>query len=232
MAQAPDPGGGRGGGAGAPRINRTIKEFAGMNTREFRNAVPEGSFPWLENIQPIGPGNLHSIPGRGQAVTLIPPTPVPPPAGCTDTTERGQQHLVEELRFINNDDLGGNTRTSWSYISPTKEVYTLAGDASCGGGNMPYTPTCCQVNHFLGPGLPADHPALVPPENILSPSSTPTLGYPTNPRICAMTNRNAFTIQGKISACFSTTAAEVLGLLQLGPNKATMFLFLTSTLAR
>jgi hypothetical protein len=59
-----------------------------MNTREFRNAVPEGAFPWLENIQPIGPGNLHSIPGRGQALTRIPPTPVPPPVGCTDSTLR------------------------------------------------------------------------------------------------------------------------------------------------
>ena len=79
MAQAPDPGGGgRSGGAGAPRLNRTIKQFSGMNTREFRNAVPEGAFPWLENIQPIGPGNLHSIPGRGQAVSLIPPLPPAP----------------------------------------------------------------------------------------------------------------------------------------------------------
>ena len=65
MAQAPDAPGGR--GAGAPRQNITIKEFSGMNTREFRNAVPQGAFPWLENIQPIGPGNLHSIPGRGRA---------------------------------------------------------------------------------------------------------------------------------------------------------------------
>jgi hypothetical protein len=161
MAQAPDPGAGAR-GAGAPRQNKTVKQFGGMNTREGRQAVPDGSFPWLENIQPIGPGNLHSIPGRGQSLTRIPPVPVPP--GCIDATLRGQQHLVEELRFLNPDDHGGNTRTSWGYISPTEEVYTLVGDASCGGGNMTYTDLCCQINHFLGPGNPVDHPALVSPD--------------------------------------------------------------------
>ena len=157
MAQAPDQGAPRGGGA--PRTNKTIKEFRGMNTREFRNAVPEGSFPWLENVQPIGPGNLHSIPGRGQSLTLIPPTPVPP--SCVDATLRGQQHLVEELRFLNEDNQGGNPRTSWSYISEDEEVQTLVGSAACGGGNMTYGDLCCQRNHFEGPGNPVDHPALI-----------------------------------------------------------------------
>lgn len=179
MAQAPEGagGGGRGGGAGAPRLNKTIKQFSGMNTREFRNAVPEGAFPWLENIQPIGPGNLHSIPGRGQSVSLVPPIPVPP--GCTDSTLRGQQALVEELRFINPDDHGGNTRTSWSYISPTEEVYTLVGDATCGGGNMTYTDLCCQINHFTGPGSPFDHPALIAPDGF--PAVNTLLGVSDEP---------------------------------------------------
>jgi hypothetical protein len=72
MAQAPQQGGG-----GAPRQNKTVKQFQGMNTQNRRNAIPEGSFSWLENIQPIGPGNLHSIPGRGASVTVI-----PPPTSC------------------------------------------------------------------------------------------------------------------------------------------------------
>jgi hypothetical protein len=88
MAQAPDAGGG-----GAPRQNKTVKQFGGMNTQNQRNAVPEGSFSWLENIQPIGPGNLHSIPGRGLALTTIPPAP-PPPVGCPeDTAPTGPQSL-------------------------------------------------------------------------------------------------------------------------------------------
>jgi len=178
MAQAPDAGAPR--GAGAPRQNKTIKQFSGMNTREFRNAVPEGSFPWLENIQPIGPGNLHSIPGRGQSLARIPPTPVPPPVGCTDATLRGQQHLAEELRFSNPDDHGGNTRTSWSYISPTEEVYTLVGAAGCAGGNMIYDATCCQLNHFVGPGAPFDHPALIDP-NGSKPAINVNLGTSDEP---------------------------------------------------
>lgn len=80
---------------------------------------------------------------------------------CVDSTERGQRILVEELRFTNNDDHGGNTRTSWSYVSPTEEVFTLAGAAGCGGGNMTYSSLCCQMNHFMGPGAPVDHPTLI-----------------------------------------------------------------------
>lgn len=80
---------------------------------------------------------------------------------CVDSTERGQRILVEELRFTNIDTLGGNTRTSWSYVSPTEELYTLVGAAGCGGGNMTYSSLCCQLNHFLGPGNPADHPPLI-----------------------------------------------------------------------
>jgi hypothetical protein len=77
MAQAPQQGGG-----GAPRQNKTVKQFQGMNTQNRRNAIPEGSFAWLENIQPIGPGNLHSIPGRGTGATHLPVTTIPPPTTC------------------------------------------------------------------------------------------------------------------------------------------------------
>lgn len=87
MAQAPiggAPPGGQGGLTEAPRQNKSIKDFSGMNTQNERNALKEGSFHWLENIQPIGPGNLHSIPGRGPGLTHIPPPP--PPTTCPDST--------------------------------------------------------------------------------------------------------------------------------------------------
>ena len=109
------------------------------------------------------PATFIRYPAAVKPFRSFPRYPRPPP-GCTDSTLRGQQHLVEELRFINNDDLGGNTRTSWSYISPTEEVYTLAGAAGCAGGNMIYSDLCCQLNHFEGPGAPIDHPALISPD--------------------------------------------------------------------
>src|SRR5512145_18648 len=69
----------------APRQNKTVKEFRGMQTQNQRNAIPEGSFGWLENIQPIGPGNLHSIPGRGLALV-----PIPAPGSCPDSVPQFQ----------------------------------------------------------------------------------------------------------------------------------------------
>lgn len=161
MAQAPD------GGGGAPRQNKTVKEFKGMNTQNRRNAIPEGSFAWLENIQPIGPGHLHSIPGRGESVTRIPPTPTPP-SPCTDATARGQSTVEIEDRFVQDDTLAPETnlRTSWGYISSDEELWTLIGIAGCGGGNMSYNATCCQLNHFQTPSI-LSHPALIDPNGSL-----------------------------------------------------------------
>jgi len=143
MAEAPKSG-------GAPRQNKTIKQFAGMNTQNERNAIPEGQFHWLENVQPIGPGNLHSIPGRSTSVFRVPPD-VPPPPGCTDLTIRGQsQHsFIIDLAF----DIAGtegpltSIREAWSRIH-NGELYALVGNSICGGGNMWYTNECCQIAHF------------------------------------------------------------------------------------
>lgn len=99
---------------------------------------------------------------------------------CTDATERGQRILAEELRFTNLDDQGGNTRTSWSYISPDEEVYTLVGAGGCGGGNMTYSSLCCQLNHFTGPGTPFDHPPLIDADGSL-PAVNVNLGTSDEP---------------------------------------------------
>jgi len=167
--------GGQGGIQEAPRENRTIKDFHGQNTQNERNALDPGSFHWLENIQPIGKGNLHSIPGRSKnPITSIPP--IVPPVTCTDTSARGQQSLSEQLAFdqVNSTVPPGiNGRTSWAYISPTGDVTTLIGSAPCGGGNMTYfeyspapAANCCQLNHFINNVATVnDYPALIDPNN-------------------------------------------------------------------
>lgn len=107
---------------------------------------------------------------------------------CTDSSERGQRILVEEERFHNVTTIGaGNTRTSWSYISPTEEVYTMVGDANCAGGNMTY-PSCCQVNHFMGPGAPV---GTIPPFGTLDnqPAVNCLLGTSDEP-VFAFANSN------------------------------------------
>jgi hypothetical protein len=123
MAQAPDQGGG-GGGGGAPRQNKTVKQFTGMNTQNERSAIPEGAFHWLENIQPIGPGNLHSIPGRSGAMVEIPPF-VPPPFKCLPPP---QDLSVVYLIDTTEPQASDNIRRSWSYIAPngSGEIVNMA----------------------------------------------------------------------------------------------------------
>jgi hypothetical protein len=129
--QAPEAGG----GGGAPRTNRTVKQFGGMNTQNRRNAVPEGQFPWLENIQPIGPGHLHSIPGRGLSVTRIPPTP---PTGCPDTAP-GPQVLPVVCCYDSNGfgDLGTNNAGMFAHANASGDFWHTASNAS-GFGSGPY----------------------------------------------------------------------------------------------
>jgi hypothetical protein len=111
-------------GGGAPRTNKTVKQFGGMNTQNQRNAVPEGQFAWLENIQPIGPGNLHSIPGRGLSLVTIPPV-----VTCPDNFPFLPQSFVQDGYF---DNAYSNARTSWGYISPEEEVTVFIIDLSTG----------------------------------------------------------------------------------------------------
>jgi hypothetical protein len=122
MAQAPDQP--PSGGGGAPRQNKTVKQFSGMNTQNERSAIPEGAFHWLENIQPIGPGNLHSIPGRSGAMVEIPPF-IPPPVECIPAP---QALSVVYLIDTTEPQASDNIRRSWSYIAPngSGEVVNMA----------------------------------------------------------------------------------------------------------
>jgi hypothetical protein len=130
MAQAPAAGGG-----GAPRTNKTVKQFAGMNTQNHRNAVPEGQFAWLENIQPIGPGNLHSIPGRGLSLVRIPPSP---PGGCPDSYPVAQS-LPVVCCFITDDwgELSNNNAGSISFVDTDQSFWVTVSEQT-GFGSGPY----------------------------------------------------------------------------------------------
>jgi len=83
---------------------------------------------------------------------VVPPTPPPlePPA-CTDATIRGQsQHsFTIELAFdiTSTEPPLTSIRESWGYIH-NGELYALVGNSVCGGGNMWYENTCCQIAHF------------------------------------------------------------------------------------
>jgi hypothetical protein len=43
--------------------DKAFRQWGGAYTRSDRSAVPEGYWYYLENFQPIGDGNLHTVPG-------------------------------------------------------------------------------------------------------------------------------------------------------------------------
>ena len=69
---------------------------------------------------------------------------------CTDTSERGQQIITLETAFVQTTSFPGtpNLHTSWGHIN-NGELYSLIGLNTCGGGNMTYNNTCCQINHYI-----------------------------------------------------------------------------------
>ena len=48
-------------GEGA-KHDHTLRDFGGVNTQAARQAIEDSEFSWLENMQPIGHGNLKSVP--------------------------------------------------------------------------------------------------------------------------------------------------------------------------
>ena len=47
---------------------KVFREWKGCNTQAQRFAIPEDNFYYLENLQPIGPANCHSVPAIGAAI--------------------------------------------------------------------------------------------------------------------------------------------------------------------
>ncbi len=42
-----------------------VREFAGINTQSFRTVIKNNEFSWLENVIPVGPGNLKIVQPKG-----------------------------------------------------------------------------------------------------------------------------------------------------------------------
>lgn len=51
-----------------PLEQKVFREFGGMNTQAYRTSIKDEEFAWLENVMPIGAGNLVCVPA--QSVTL------------------------------------------------------------------------------------------------------------------------------------------------------------------
>lgn len=46
-----------------PKKNNSLRNFGGVNTQAARQAIGDDQFAWLENVQPIGFGNMPAVPG-------------------------------------------------------------------------------------------------------------------------------------------------------------------------
>lgn len=46
----------------------SIEKFRGINTQASRPAINDEEFSWLENMMPIGDGNMRSMASNGAAI--------------------------------------------------------------------------------------------------------------------------------------------------------------------
>lgn len=49
-----------------------VKNFASLNTQADRTAIADNEFSWLENVMPVGTGNLRIVPYQGSVLATIP----------------------------------------------------------------------------------------------------------------------------------------------------------------
>jgi hypothetical protein len=55
-----------------PQKNHSFREFGGVNTQAARQVINDGEFYWLENVMPIGNGNLRAVPAPSSALVNLP----------------------------------------------------------------------------------------------------------------------------------------------------------------
>ncbi len=54
------------------RKNHSLREFGGVNTQAARQTIKDDEFSWLEDVMPIGFGNMPVVPGPSASFATIP----------------------------------------------------------------------------------------------------------------------------------------------------------------
>jgi hypothetical protein len=54
--------------------NNSLRDFQGINTQAYRTVIGDNQFAWLENVMPIGFGNMIVPPGPGVSIASWPAT--------------------------------------------------------------------------------------------------------------------------------------------------------------
>ena len=52
--------------------NNSLRNFGGVNTQAARQVIGDDQFAWLENVMPVGFGNMPAIPGPSQSLVSFP----------------------------------------------------------------------------------------------------------------------------------------------------------------
>ena len=52
--------------------NHSLRNFKGLNTQANRRMIDNDEFSWLENVMPIGSGNMRTIPAQSAALATLP----------------------------------------------------------------------------------------------------------------------------------------------------------------
>lgn len=55
----------------APKHNHVFRDFGGINTQAKRQALAENEFSWLENVMPVGHGNLIILGARSASLASV-----------------------------------------------------------------------------------------------------------------------------------------------------------------
>jgi hypothetical protein len=58
--------------AGGDRKFFTLEKFATLNTKNARPSIGDQEFSWIENMMPIGDGNLRAMPSNGSSIFTAP----------------------------------------------------------------------------------------------------------------------------------------------------------------
>jgi hypothetical protein len=54
-----------------PIENNVFREFGGINTQAARTSISAEQFSWLENVMPVGAGNLKAVPQKATALATL-----------------------------------------------------------------------------------------------------------------------------------------------------------------
>ena len=100
--------------------NNSLRDFGGVNTQAARQVIGDNQFAWLENVQPIGFGNMPALPGPSAALA----------------TWSGAAYKMKSVNIAGTDyELMFTTNGACFAVNLTTYAVTTVGAATTFGGS-------------------------------------------------------------------------------------------------